>query len=74
MEIEFINEKVKRDSFKYADKIREWESTEAKTIKFSCKNNSERISCYSSLRNYIKRQNKDYILFSKGCDVYLVRA
>ena len=79
MEIEFIKEQVEigvnnNPKYKYANVIKEWEKTDNKTLKFKCKTQKEKQNCYFCVRQYIKRKNKDWTVFMKVLDVYVVRA
>lgn len=79
METEFIKEQVEIEvnnnpKYKYANVIKEWEKTDNKTLKFKCKTPKEKQNCYFCVRQYIKRKNKDWTVFMKVLDVYVVRA
>ena len=79
MEIEFIKEQVEIEvnnnpKHKYANAIKEWERTDNKTLKFKCKTQKERQNCYFCVRQYLKKHGKDWTVFVKVLDVYVVRA
>lgn len=79
MEIEFIKEQVKVTPYenkrhKYANAIKKWEATDNKTLRFACKNEREKNTCYFCVKQYIKRNRKDWTVFMKPLDVYVVRA
>lgn len=79
MEFEFIKEQVEIEPqenkrYKYANTMKKWEGTDNKTLKFACKNEKEKNNCYFCVKQYIKRKGRDWTVFVKSMDVYVVRA
>lgn len=60
----------------YTNAIREWENTDNKVLKFSCKNMQEKGNCAAAAQMYIKKYNKDYTVYREKnkYNVYVVRS
>lgn len=60
----------------YTNAIREWEKTDNKVLKFSCKNMKEKGSCAAAVQMYIKKYKRDYTVYREKnkYNVYVVRS
>ena len=61
---------------KYVDVLKMFVKNENKTLKMTLKNEKDRESCCSSIRNYIKKNRLDWTLYTERntYNIYVVRA
>ena len=84
VQFEFIKETITTDDIDvnrsrtgmYISVIREWEKTDNKTLKFSCKDQREKNTCRSSISSYLRKNKLDYTVYCEKnkFNVYIVRA
>ena len=51
-----------------------WLETEDKTLKIKCKSSQEATKAYSLASGYRKNHKKDYTIYKRGVEVYLIKA
>jgi len=51
-----------------------WLDTEDKTLKIKCKSSQEATKAYNLAAAYRKNHKKDYTIYKRGVEVYLIKA
>lgn len=61
---------------KYVDVLKKFLKEEGKTLRMSLKNEKDKESCCSSIRNYIKKNKLDWTVYTERntYNIYVVRA
>ena len=61
---------------RWAEVIKQWMDTDAKTLKFSLKNIEEKGRCRTAVNKYLETHNLDYTVYSEKNknNIYVVRA
>ena len=58
---------------KYLTPLRTFMESDNKTLKFSCSNNNEAISCMASIGSFNNAKNLGLVIWKKNYDVYVIK-